>query len=129
MAKQAMRHGRQWVWLPAEAPVRKKGATHWLKPGVWYQAKIDGDGNRVFYDKQGKLVGRTRDEVQVKIGHGGEGLGRGGRGAPADPAGRRDDRLGDKQPATPPPAERPSTGRSWVYVTLPTQTYTTERDP
>ena len=67
MAKQAMRHGRQWVWLPAEAPVRKKGATHWLKPAVWYQAKIDGDGNRVFYDKQGKLVGRTLDEVQVKI--------------------------------------------------------------
>jgi len=130
MGKEARKQQRQWVWLPYEASVRKKGATHWLKAGVWYQTKVDEDGNRAFYDKKGDLVGKSRRRVQVRVW--GEEAEATDTDATNPDAARQlltllvDASTGSvmMKPATPPPATTPEwVGRDWVYVTLPTQVY------
>lgn len=132
MSKKARAQQRQWVWLSAEAPVRKKGATHWLEPGVWYQTKEREDGSRAFYDKNGALIGRSPGGVELNAW-----------GRESDHAQtfwpKTDEQaalgllalvvdasagLEIMKPATPPPASGEDLpGNQWVYVTMPTQAY------
>jgi hypothetical protein len=128
MSKKARRQDRQWVWLPVETPVRRKGATKYLKPGVWYQTKLVKAGDRAFFDEAGKLIGRTGADVQVKL-WGKEAEGFDYDLVPELPRLLSGVATGSwlQGPVHPPPPTSPARGGHWVYVTLPAQTYS--RDP
>jgi hypothetical protein len=64
--------GRVWVQLPAKVSIdtgKSKGPKVTLKTKTWYQVKLAPDGTQVFYDKEGKHLGRnlSPDPVQVWV--------------------------------------------------------------